>query len=221
MSINLSVENLRVRSRSGRDLVQVDALDVSTGTLLGITGPSGAGKSTLLLALAGLQNNVTGRVTWGATDITSVSKRKRSQFRARQIGLVFQDFHLFEELTAKENAALVSMFRPKAERQGLRKAAAAILGRLGLDDDQRAVGTFSGGERQRVAVARALVTDPPVILADEPTASLHRNAADTLARDLHDICRRGGKTLIVVSHDDSVLGRMDRVLTLRDGRVEA
>ena len=133
--------------------------------------------------------------------------------------MVFQDFLLFEELPALGNAALAASYAVRSERQRIVSGAAAMLTRLGLGDhSDRAVDTFSGGERQRVAVSRALAADPPVILADEPTASLDRDAADHLIDDLGALARDGGKTLIAVSHDAALHERMDRVLDIVDGR---
>ena len=132
--------------------------------------------------------------------------------------MIFQDFLLFDELGAEDNAGLQALFAPKAARAGLRSRATALLEGLGVPTGARTVTSFSGGERQRVAVARALAHDPPIVLADEPTASLHRDAADELTDDLLSRVREKGRTLIVVSHDDRLLQRMDRTFALKDGR---
>ena len=214
----LAVEQLVVRTASGRMLVDIPALDLQPGSSLGISGPSGAGKSTLLYALAGLMPASDGRIQWGTTDLAQLKEASRAAFRAQHMGLIFQDFLLFEELDALANAALPGQFRQRAERERLRANARSHLQRLGIDSDARRVVSFSGGERQRVAVARALAGDPPVVLADEPTASLHRDAADHLIDDLLALVREAQRTLIIVSHDPRVLSRLDRIIELADGR---
>jgi putative ABC transport system ATP-binding protein len=136
------------------------------------------------------------------------------------MGLVFQDFLLFEELSAAANAALAGAYAPRAARPQLARRVQATLARLGLaTGERRTVESFSGGERQRVAVARALANDPAIILADEPTASLDRAAADRLIDDLVALAHEGGKTLITVSHDPALHARMDRLVTIADGRL--
>ncbi|PWR03701.1 ABC transporter ATP-binding protein [Meridianimarinicoccus roseus] len=213
----LRVSGLTVRSPRGRVLLSLPSLELPGGTLLGVRGPSGAGKSTLLHALAGLSAVAEGTVRWGDTDLSRLDAEGRARFRADQIGMIFQDFLLFDELSAQDNAALPALFRPRAERAGLRARAAARLVGLGLSDTARSVASYSGGERQRVAIARALAAGAPVLLADEPTASLDRAAADRLIADLTGMARAAGTTLVAVSHDERLIARMDRVLTLADG----
>ncbi|KMW57438.1 ABC transporter, ATP-binding protein [Candidatus Rhodobacter oscarellae] len=194
-------------------------LEAPAGCALGIHGPSGAGKSTLLFALAGLLGQTKGQVLWGPTDLNRQSERQRSRFRAANIGMIFQDFLLFDELGPVDNAALQTLFAPHARRPGIRRMARDLLTSLGIEQDSRSVASFSGGERQRVAVARALAHDPMIVLADEPTASLHRAAADALTDDLISRVEDRGCSLIVVSHDDRLLDRMDRVISLEHGTV--
>ncbi|MAU45837.1 MAG: ABC transporter ATP-binding protein [Yangia sp.] len=217
MSMSLSVTGLEVRSPRGRVLLSLPSLEVPGGALVGIRGPSGAGKSTLLYALAGLLERVSGSVRWGDTELLALGAGRRTAFRAANVGMIFQDFLLFEELDAPGNAGVTALFRPRAERAALRARAEAQLARLGLDDAQRSVASFSGGERQRVAIARAMAAQAPVLLADEPTASLDRAAADRLIDDLVTLARETGTTLIAVSHDLHLIERMDRVLTISDG----
>ncbi len=218
MGLALHVRDLTVASRRGRLLLTLPELDLPAGGLLGVRGPSGAGKSTFLNALSGLLD-AKGRVQWGETDIASLSPDRRTAFRAAQMGMIFQDFLLFEELSAEANAALTAQFAPAANRPGILSRARDRLSRLAVPSGARTVESFSGGERQRVAVARALASDPQVILADEPTAALDRTAADRLVADLVSLCRDGGKTLVVVSHDLHLLDAMDRVVTIEDGQV--
>ena len=225
---SLRIEALQVTGARGRVLLTLDRLDLAPGTALGIRGPSGAGKSTLLMALAGLAPRMRGRVCWGGQDLAALPEPARAAFRAAHIGMIFQDFLLLEELDAAANAGIAALFAPARDRARLRARAAALLDRLGIGEGgagRRAVALMSGGERQRVAVARALAHDPAIVLADEPTASLDRAAGDRLADALVALTRpaAGGRarTLVTVSHDPALLARMDRVLELRDGRLQA
>ncbi|MCT4558937.1 MAG: ATP-binding cassette domain-containing protein [Pelagimonas sp.] len=230
MGLSLEINNLLITSTGGRVLLDLPELTLSAGQSLGIRGASGAGKSTLLMALAGLAERATGRVFWGDNDLLSLSTRGKDRFRAKHIGMIFQDFLLFDELDILSNAALPALFAPRADRAAIRTHAAEHLTKLGLSglDAQRntrdsmqgqGLQTLSGGERQRVAVARALAQDAPILLADEPTASLDRRTADALIHDLSRVNRDQGKTLITVSHDPALLARMDRVITLDQGRI--
>lgn len=219
MALPLSVRDLRVESERGRTLLEIGALDISAGSRVGIRGPSGAGKSTLLYALAGLLPLAAGSVSWGETRLSSLGRSQRARFRRNEIGLIFQDFLLFEELPALDNAALAAAYCDKARRGHIVAGAVSMLTHLGLGDHRaRTVDTFSGGERQRVAVSRALAGDPAIILADEPTASLDRKAADGLIEDLVSLAETRGKTLIAVSHDAALHARMERVIDIADGR---
>ncbi|MGP6089103.1 ABC transporter ATP-binding protein [Antarctobacter jejuensis] len=220
MSLPLSVLQLSVRTRKGRQLLSVPQLNVPAGGLLGVRGPSGAGKSTLLHALSGLLE-AEGTVRWGDTDLSQQSPEQRTAFRARHMGMIFQDFLLFDELSPLANAGLSALFSRRSSRAGITRRAADRLDRLGVPGDSRTVASFSGGERQRVAISRALAGDPAILLADEPTASLDRPAADRLIEDLLTLARDTGKTLIAVSHDTHLLDRMDRVLTIEDGTLTA
>ena len=214
----LLVRDMQVKSRTGRQLLQVDALREAAGECLAVRGPSGAGKSTLLFALAGLIPVKDGSITWGGREIAGTSERKRAAFRRETCGIVFQDHLLFEELSAQDNAGLSALFAPKSAREEIDERGSTMLATLGVDaSDRRRSESYSGGERQRIAVARALAGDPPVILADEPTASLDRANADRLIDDLFGQARAKGKTLIAVSHDPVLFEAADRVVTLQDG----
>ena len=218
MTPDLVVENVQVTSRGGQVLLQIPRLTVPPGQSLALRGASGAGKSTLLHVLSGLIRPAKGRVIWGGQDIATLSEDARASFRRRTLGLIFQDCHLFEELSAQANAALTAAFAPRPDRAGVRQGAAHWLTTLGLGQTgPRLAPTFSGGERQRIAVARALAANPPVILADEPTAALDRTNADALGADLAALA--GQRTLIVVTHDATLAARMTRQITLADGHI--
>ena len=221
MPLAASIRNLKVHTNNSRLLLDVPELLIEPGQALGVSGPSGAGKSTLLMALSGILDNAQGQIIWGDSDLLNMSAEKRGLFRLLNMGLIFQDFLLFEELSALENAVISHLYLPKAKSKDIREKAEFHLRRLGINHLQQSVASFSGGERQRVAFARALANDAPVILADEPTASLNREAADRLSDDLVEICKAGDKTLIVVTHDPYLLAKMDSMLTLTDGKISA
>ena len=210
----LHVSDLRVDAL-GRTLLAVDRLAVEPGEAVAVTGPSGAGKSTLLHALAGL-NGATGRIAWGETSLLALAPAARTRFRGRHMGLVFQDHLLFEELDARANAAIVGAFRADP---AIARRADDLLERLAVPRGRRDARTFSGGERGRIAVARALAHDPAVVLADEPTASLDRLHADRLTADLVALTARAGRTLVVVTHDERLRAACDRTVALADGRL--
>lgn len=214
---DLRIRNLSVFGSDGRAIVSIPRLETPAGCALGIQGPSGAGKSTLLAALAGLVDASEGEVLWGATNILGLRDADRTTFRSRNIGMIFQDFLLFDELGPMGNTAIQAMFLPRRDRAKLRNTAQSLLVHLDLPTEERSVAQFSGGERQRVALARALAHDPMIVLADEPTANLHRDAADALTEDLLARMRDRGCSLITISHDERLLDRMDRVITIEDG----
>lgn len=209
-----------MRGDRGNTLLCIDSLSLAPGECVAIRGPSGAGKSTLLFALAGIAECTTGSVRWGSIDLLSLSAGARARFRRNHLGLIFQDYLLFDELSAACNARITAAFSRPEKRSCINNQAHHLLTDLGIPpDEQRSVASFSGGERQRVAVARALANDPAVILADEPTASLDREAADRLIDDLTSMAVQQQQTLVVVSHDHVLHTHMNRLLTLIDGRV--
>jgi len=215
----LALRNLRVGGPDGTFILDIAGLKVEPGQCIGVRGPSGAGKSMLLMAMAGLLEGAAGELRWGQTDLLTRNSGARAAFRQTHIGLIFQDFLLFDELSALANASVSVGFAKVGDRSAIKARAADWLRQLGLQDLDRPVAYFSGGERQRVAVARALANDPAILLADEPTAALDRYAADRLSTDLIQAARSGNKTLIAASHDASFLNRMDLVITLDHGRM--
>ena len=216
----LMVQDLQLTSQEGRILLDVQQFEVATGQSVALRGASGAGKSTLLHVLSGLVRPNRGQVVWGGQDIAALSEDARARFRRERLGLIFQDSHLFEELSAIGNAALASAFAPAADRAAIRTCASRWLRSLGLGQaGSRKVDSFSGGERQRIAVARALAANPSIILADEPTAALDRANADLLGEDLVRLASGAGRILVTVTHDDALAARMSRSVTLADGRI--
>lgn len=205
------------RTRTAVTALDEVSISVSAGEFVALAGPSGSGKSTLLHLLAGLDTPTTGTVTLLGENVSTLSERARARLRLSGVGIVFQRFHLLPALSARANVAL-----PLVER-GLRKderrtRAEALLDRVGLADRAKhRPGELSGGEQQRVAVARALANDPALVIADEPTGELDTETGDLVIDLLGDIATDRG--VIVASHDDAVIDACNRVIRLRDGQV--
>ena len=193
-------------------------LSVPAGQSLSIVGPSGSGKSTLLGLIAGLDTPSTGRILIGGTEITALDEDALARLRGARIGFVFQFFHLIPSLTALENVMV------PLEIAGVANAPARarrLLADVGLTDrGHHYPAQLSGGEQQRVAVARALANDPPILLADEPTGNLDSTNGRHVIDLLVDINRRRGTTLMLVTHDRELAGCTDVTLSMRDGRTE-
>ncbi len=196
-------------------------LDIPRGSLYSIVGPSGAGKTTLLQILGTLSLPDSGTLKIRGSEVFSLAERQLAAFRNREIGFVFQFHYLLPEFTALENVCIPAFIarRTKAEAE---EKAKKLLAFLGLDNrlDHKPA-ELSGGERQRVAVARALINDPAVILADEPSGNL-----DTKNKqDLHDLFFRlrdnFNQTLVIVTHDEDFASQSDRIIRMRDGRIDA
>jgi putative ABC transport system ATP-binding protein len=190
------------------------------GQLTAIVGPSGSGKSTLLHALAGIVVPQSGRILFDGTDLGAWDERRRDAWRLAHCGMVFQDFRLIDELDAVSNTLLPIRFTHLRAPPALRARAVSLLADFGLPTRTGPVARLSRGEQQRVALARALLFDPPILLADEPTASLDAENGQHIALALRDLARRG-KTVIAVTHDDKLSAVADQRLVLKAGRVVA
>jgi lipoprotein-releasing system ATP-binding protein len=195
-------------------------LEVRAAEKVAIVGESGVGKSTLLHILGALDRPTSGVVRYGDADLHSLSTRALATFRNREIGFVFQFHHLMADLTAEENVmmpALIGGFGWDAARREARE----ILARVGLSDRlEHKPGELSGGEQQRVSVARAVVLSPRVLLADEPTGNLDPATGEEVQRLIMELNEERGVALIVVTHNPRLAGAMDRVMRLSDGRLE-
>ncbi len=217
----IELESLTKRLPSGDRLLtvldQVD-LTVDAGEFLAVLGPSGSGKSTLLALTAGLDRPTSGAVRIAGRAIHDLGEDELAILRRRTIGFVFQSYQLLDNLTARENVML------PLELIGGRSArvrADELLGRVGLGDRAHHYpAQLSGGEQQRVALARAFATEPPILLADEPTGNLDSATGAGVLDLLEDLRDRCGSTLVLVTHDPAVAERADRRVHLRDGRIE-
>lgn len=191
------------------------------GQSIAILGPSGCGKSTLLHCLAGLHRPNKGRVALGRKDLYSLSEHERSALRLQRFGFVFQTSELVAELTVRENVALPLELLGASRRESVR-AANVALDRLGIDDcAERRPANASGGQRQRAAIARALITKPSVVFADEPTGALDSENRDLVLDLLLEATREIGSLLILVTHDAQMADRLDRNVHMVDGRIHS
>jgi putative ABC transport system ATP-binding protein len=196
-------------------------LEVARGEFVALVGRSGSGKSTLLNLISGIDAPSAGAVAIAGTLITGLGERERTLFRRRHIGFVFQLFNLVATLTVEENLRLPLELVGRAGAEA-RARVTALLRDVGLDDRAAAFpDRLSGGEQQRVAVARALAHDPELILADEPTGNLDTGSAEQVLGLLARASRRGGKTVVMVTHSADAARAADRVLTLKDGSLVA
>jgi putative ABC transport system ATP-binding protein len=216
----ISVRGLGMRLVSGGHAVDVlseVSLEVPAGQFLAIAGPSGSGKSTLLGLISGLDQPTAGRIEVAGVEITTLDEDALARFRLDHVGYVFQSYHLIATLTAVENVAV------PLELAGEPDAAAraqTLLAEVGLAERAHHYPVqLSGGEQQRVAVARAMARRPPLLLADEPTGNLDSATGKQIIELLVGVNRRLGCTLVLVTHDAALAAHADRVVTLRDGRI--
>jgi putative ABC transport system ATP-binding protein len=193
-------------------------LRVSAGRFLAVTGPSGSGKSTLLGLIAGLDSPSSGRITIDGTDITSLDEDRLARLRGQKIGFVFQFFHLVPSLTAFENVMVPMEI---AGRSDASARASLLLSEVGLTGrGHHYPSQLSGGEQQRIAIARAFANDPLILLADEPTGNLDSVNGRHIIDLLRDVNERRGTTLVLATHDANLAGMAHERLALRDGRRE-
>ena len=216
----ISIRGLSMRLASGGrpvDVLTNVSLEVPAGQFLAVAGPSGSGKSTLLGLIAGLDQPTAGSITVAGREITRLSEDELARFRRDTLGYVFQSYHLIPTLTALENVAVPLELAGDA---GALARAAQLLAEVGLADRAHHYPVqLSGGEQQRVAVARAVARRPRLLLADEPTGNLDSSTGKQIIELLVDLRDHLGGTLVLVTHDPALAARANRVVTLRDGRI--
>lgn len=208
----------RVASPGGELVILDDiSFSIAPAEAVAIVGVSGSGKSTLLGLMAGLDLPTSGRVVLDGIDLGSLDEDGRARLRGERVGFVFQSFQLIPSLTALENVMLPLEL---AGRDGARESAISVLERVGLADRQAHYpNQLSGGEQQRVAIARAFAARPRILFADEPTGNLDRRTAERVIGLLFSLIQELGTTLVMVTHDDAMARRCDRVLTMDAGRL--
>ncbi|MBN1566188.1 MAG: ABC transporter ATP-binding protein [Anaerolineae bacterium] len=195
------------------------SISIEAGEFVAIMGPSGSGKSTLLYLLGGLEQPTSGQVWINRTDLSTMNDDQLSQLRRQQIGFVFQFFNLIPVLTAQENVAMPMILDGTPRPEALRQADLA-LEKVGLSARApHRPAELSGGEQQRVAVARALATNPALILGDEPTGNLDSHSGDEVVSILRNVVDQWGRTLVVVTHDPQIAAHADRIIFLKDGQI--
>lgn len=195
------------------------SFDIGRGEFLAIVGASGAGKSTLLQILGTLDQPTSGNVLFDGRDVFGLPEDEQAEFRNKQIGFVFQFHHLLPEFTALENVCLPALIqnRPRAD---IEAEAASLLTDVGLEHRvQHKPGELSGGEQQRVAVARALMQRPALVLADEPTGNLDTHTGEALFALLRKLNRERGTTFVIVTHNDKLSSQADRIVRMEDGTI--
>jgi putative ABC transport system ATP-binding protein len=218
----IRVRDLVMRLSSGGRPVTILAgvsLDVAAGEVVAVTGPSGSGKSTLLGLIAGLDTPTAGSVVVDGVELAGLGETELARFRHRTVGFVFQSYHLIPTLTAAENVAV------PLELARVSRAVAAARDRLaevGLAERaEHYPAQLSGGEQQRVAIARAMALSPPLLLADEPTGSVDTRTGNMIFEMFHQIRDTYGTTIIIVTHDISVMAKVDRTVAIRDGKTSS
>jgi lipoprotein-releasing system ATP-binding protein len=205
----------------GRELVVLNDINlhIQRGELIAIMGASGAGKSTLLQILGTLDRPTKGTVSFEGQDLFQLSEQQQAEFRNKRVGFVFQFHHLLPEFTALENACLPAMIQ-KRDLAAVAGEATKLLREVGLGDRlHHKPGELSGGEQQRVSVARALMQQPDLVLADEPTGNLDSHTGDALFTLLRQLNRSRGTTFVIVTHNDKLSAHADRIVSMQDGMI--
>ena len=217
MTPMIQVQDLRFRYGEGDFRLRVEKLDVDRGSTVAFVGPSGSGKTTLLNLVAGIVPPLEGRIETDGVDVGSLAERDRRRFRVTRIGLVFQEFELLEYLSVVDNILLPYRINPALRLDGaVRRRAAELAECVGIADKLgRHPRNLSQGERQRVAVCRAVLPRPALLLADEPTGNLDPANKDRVLQILFDYAVETNSTMLAVTHDHDVLDRFDRIVDFK------
>ena len=220
--MNASIQFNNVSLSYGEIADEVEVLKgisfaIDTSEVVSIVGPSGSGKTSIIMLASGLENATKGSIKINGEEIVGLKEKELSEVRRKNIGIVFQSFYLIPNLTAVENV-LLSL---EANQQyGLEKDAEELLGEFGLSHRMHHLPSeLSGGEQQRVAIARALINKPKIILADEPTGNLDSVNSESMIDLLFDYTKKSHTSLVMVTHDNSIAQRCDRIIEIRDGQI--
>lgn len=221
----IQTEKANLELMSGKSMLHIlkdVSLQVNSGEVTAVVGPSGSGKTSLLMILGGLERATSGKVVVGGQDISTANEDQLAIFRRQNLGILFQNFHLIPSMTALENVALaLEIAETGLSYADIRKRAAEALTEVGLGDRTTHLpSALSGGEQQRVGLARAIVTSPKLMLADEPTGNLDRGSSDEVFALMRRLHGEIGTSFLVVTHDPRLAARCDRVIELVDGRIE-
>ena len=215
----------KIYRRGHKEVRAVNGIDleIKKDSSVAIVGPSGAGKSTLLHMLGGLDKPTSGKILLEDTDIYKLPDRERAMMRNERIGFVFQFYHLLSEFTALENVMMPALMNSNAIRNtqySIRKRAADVLRSVGLENRiDHLPSRLSGGESQRVAIARAIMNEPRLLLCDEPTGNLDSNTSESIYEILFGLKAMNGMTIVVVSHDEKLVSKVDSTIRLKDGKL--
>ncbi len=222
MPAAVRITNLEFRYGEGDFRLRIPALEVPTGSTMAFIGPSGSGKTTLLHLIAGIEVPQAGRVETQGVDVGGLSDAARREFRIRQVGLVFQEFELLEYLSVLDNILLPYRINPALRLvPDVRCRAEVVADQVGIADKLgRFPSRLSQGERQRVAICRAILPEPPLLLADEPTGNLDPASKDRVLDYVSDYAHRSGATFITVTHDRELLGRFEKVVDFKQFHAE-
>ncbi len=220
--INASNVNYSLEVASGKLQILRDvSLRVEPAEVVAIVGPSGSGKTSLLMLLAGLEQATTGSVVVNGEELSGKSEDDLAQFRRKTLGIVFQSFHLIPSLTTVDNVGLaLEIASPELSMAQVREKASEALATVGLGArlDHRP-SALSGGEQQRVGLARAMIANPPLLLADEPTGNLDQKTGEMVIELLFNLARERGTSVVLVTHDPKLAARADRVVTMTQGEL--
>ncbi len=221
--MNVKIENLELyfkhRFIDKQTVLKIDELLLHSSQNTVIRGASGAGKSSLLYVLAGMWKPNVGKIYWNNLDLYTMKKSKIDEWRRQNVGFIFQDFHLFSELSTLNNVMVSSFFHGKPTAED-KDRALHLLQKLGIKKIRKTINGYSRGEKQRIAIARAFFQKPKVILADEPTASLDEDASKMVVDWLIDLSKDEHSHVIAASHDPVLISAMDNVITLEHGIVK-
>ncbi len=218
--IELTGVTLTLPSLAGEvNILRGISLDIAPGEAVGMVGPSGSGKSTLLMVLAGLESPSGGSVKVAGAELTKLDEDGLARFRRDHVGIVFQSFHLVPTMTALENVAVPLELAGRADAFERAEEELKLVGLSHRLDHYP--GQLSGGEQQRVALARAVAGDPEILMADEPTGNLDAATGEQIVELMFDLHRRRGTTMVLITHDNELAGMCDKVVRLKDGKVES